>query len=297
MFRTRPSSFALACVALWGAQLVLSLMVSHYCWLGSSTMQRWLDVTMIATEVVLGGLILLQLPRALQWQPRRNPRPSAELQAERQRIARELHDNLGSQLVSAMAMLHPLAPAPAQALQALELCLLDLRLVVDSMNARTDTLEDRLARLRHRVQPALDQRGIRMEWDVQCLGSVPALDAERSLHMASIVQEALSNVLQHARATRVAVRVGHDAHLHSWFLEVCDNGRGLPDSVAVSSAGPAGMGLPGMRSRAQEIGGALELTRPEGGGTCVRVVVPDGATATDASAAPSAAASARTLPP
>ena len=295
MFRTRPSSFALACVALWGAQLVLSITVSHYCWLGSSTVLRWLDVTMIVTEVVLGGLILLQLPRALQWQPRRNPRPSAELQAERQRIARELHDNLGSQLVSAMAMLHPLAPAPAQALQALELCLLDLRLVVDSMNARTDTLEDRLARLRHRIQPALDQRGIRMEWDVHCLGGVPALDAERSQHMASILQEALSNVLQHARATRVMVRVGHDVQRQAWFLEVCDNGRGLPEAVTASRGGPAGMGLPGMRSRAQEIGGVLELTQPEGGGTCIRVVVPDGAAAGTASTASSATASA--LPP
>jgi len=235
---------------------------------------QWLAGSLIITQALLGLLIVVQVPRALQWRPRRNPRPSAELQAERQRIARELHDNVGSQLVSTMGLLEPKLPAHAQALRALEQCLLDLRLVVDSMDSATDSLEDRLARLRHRIQPVLDRRGIQMAWNVHTAEGVETPCAERAQHMVSIVQESLSNMLQHAQATQVKVSLDHDEQQGAWCLEVSDNGRGLPEESSALRAGPSGFGLEGMRNRALQMGGALELSRPEEGGTCIRVVVP-----------------------
>lgn len=236
---------------------------------------QWLAGTQIVTQTVLGWLILIQLPRALQWRPRRNARPSAELQAERQRIARELHDNVGSQLINTMGLLDPGLPAHSQALRALEQCLLDLRLVVDSMDSATDALAHRLARLRHRIQPVLDRRGIQMEWHVQTADDPRAPCAGHAQHMVSIVQEALSNVLQHAQATQVMVRFFHDGEQGAWRLEICDNGCGLPEASPALHARPSGFGLEGMRSRALQMGGALELIRPGEGGTCIRVVVPD----------------------
>ena len=274
MFRNRPPHFALACLALCVVQLVLSLLLVRYVWALSSPAMQWLAGTLIVAQTVLGLLIVVQVPRAMQWRPRRNPRPSAELQAERQRIARELHDNVGSQLVSTMGLLDPKLPAHSQALRALEQCLLDLRLVVDSMDSATDSLEDRLARLRHRIQPVLDRRGIQMAWNVQTAEGVETPCADRAQHMVSIVQESLSNVLQHAQATQVKVRLDHDAEQGAWCLEVCDNGRGLPEESSALRARPSGFGLEGMRSRALQMGGALELIRPEQGGTCIRVVVP-----------------------
>jgi len=275
MFRTSPPRFALACLALCVVQLVLSLLLARHFWALSSPALQWLAVVQIIAQALLGLLILIQLPRALQWRPRRNPRPSAELQAERQRIARELHDNVGSQLVNTMGLLDPKLPAHSQALRALEQCLLDLRLVVDSMDSGTDSLADRLARLRHRIQPVLDRRGIQMAWHVHPADDARALDVVCAGHMVSIVQESLSNVLQHAQATQVTVRLDHDGEQGAWCLEVCDNGRGLPEESTALRARPSGFGLEGMRSRALQMGGALELVRREDGGTCIRVVVPD----------------------
>lgn len=276
MFRNRPPHFALACLALCVVQLVLSLLLVRHFWGLSSPAMQWLAGTQIATQTLLGLLVLVQVPRALQWRPRRNPRPSAELQAERQRIARELHDNVGSQLINTMGLLDPKLPVHSQALRALEQCLLDLRLVVDSMDSSADSLVDRLARLRHRVQPVLDRRGIDMAWHVNAADEAGTPCAGHAQHMVSIVQEALSNVLQHAQATQVTVRLDHDGVLGAWRLEICDNGCGLPDAFTASRAKPSGYGLEGMRSRALQMGGALELIQPEEGGTCIRVVVPDG---------------------
>ena len=233
MFRTSPPRFALACLALAVVQWVLSLLLVWHWWDQSASAIRWLAIAQIVAGALLGLLILIQLPRALQWRPRRNPRPSAELQAERKRIARELHDNIGSQLINAMVLLDPQTPAQSQALRALEQCVLDLRLVVDSMDRDTDSLIDHLARLRHRMQPVLERRGITMVWHVDLADGVDAPVAGRAQHMLAIVQEALSNMLQHAQATQVAVRLTRDRELGAWRLEICDNGRGLPaESVA-----------------------------------------------------------------
>ena len=275
MFRTSPPRFALACLALAVVQWVLSLLLAWHWWDQSASAIRWLAIAQIVAGALLGLLILIQLPRALQWRPRRNPRPSAELQAERKRIARELHDNIGSQLINAMVLLDPQIPAQSQALRALEQCMLDLRLVVDSMDRDTDSLIDHLARLRHRMQPVLERRGITMVWHVDLADGVDAPVAGRAQHMLAIVQEALSNMLQHAQATQVAVRLTRDRELGAWRLEICDNGRGLPAESVASPAPSSGFGLEGMRGRALQMGGALELVRPDEGGTCIRVVLPD----------------------
>lgn len=267
MFRTSPPRFALACLALWVVQLVLSLLLAWHWWALSSSSMQWVLATQIVAGVLLGLLILVQLPRALQWRPRRNPRPSAELQAERQRIARELHDNIGSQLVNTMVLLDPQVPAQSQALRALEQCMLDLRLVVDSMDSGTDSLIDRLARLRHRMQPVLDRRGIDMAWHVHLAGDADTLDAARAQHMVAIVQEALSNVLQHAQATQVTVRLSHsqDGEQGRWQLDICDNGRGVSQASMAARAPSSGFGLEGMHARARQIGAVLELMRRDGG--------------------------------
>ena len=130
-------------------------------------------------------------------------RPHPVLQAERQRIARDLHDQVGSQLVSAIALLDPATPSQKLALSALEQCLLDLRLVVDSMDSSDESLPDRLARLRHRIQPVLQHRGIVLAWEVDCTPHEHLPSGDQAAHLAHIVQEALSNMLQHSGATQV----------------------------------------------------------------------------------------------
>ena len=272
MFRTRPPVYALACTALWLIQLAVNLWLVFADQLAHASAHRWLLFN-LATTVVLGILILLQVPRALQWRPRRSIRPSYELKLERQRIARDLHDQVGSQLVHAMALLDQRNPAMQPLAKALGNCLLDLRLLVDSMDGDDDALTDRLARLRHRIQPSLDQRGIALDWDVMLVDGASMPVGAPARELTAIVQEAMSNVLQHSGATAVAIRLRHvqTDDGDAWQLQISDNGKGLP---AMPMGHDAGHGIAGMRLRAIKAGGRLELLPGEGQGLCVQITVP-----------------------
>ncbi|MBS0291604.1 MAG: ATP-binding protein [Proteobacteria bacterium] len=275
MFRTRPPAYALACAALCFIQLLVNLLLVFYAdqWAPGTT-RRW-QVFNLGITGLLAVLILLQLPRALQWRPRRSIRPSHELKLERQRIARDLHDQVGSQLVHAMALVDAGAPAMRPLLQTLEHCLLDLRLLVDSMDGDDDALSDRLARLRHRIQPVMDHRGITLAWDVLPSDAALMPVGLPARELTAIVQEALSNVLQHSAATAVAIRLEHVtlAEGGAWRLQVVDNGKGLAQTEPSGSA--AGHGIAGMRMRAADAGAVLELLPAPGRGLCVQVTLQD----------------------
>ena len=276
MFRTRPAWFAITCVSLWLLLLVLTLLSFGWFWDVDGGARRWLLGVTLLVCLALGGLLLIQLPRALQWRPRLSPRPSPELHAERRRIARDLHDSLGSQLVCAMALLDSKPSSDSEVLSVLERCMLDLRLIVDSMDGEGESVTERLARLRHRLQPVLERRGIQMTWDVQVFDGAMQLHGHCATHLVAIVQEALSNVLQHARATEVAVSVHYLAASGSWYAEVSDNGIGM-DAHHDDAQAHAGSGIAGMHRRAQLAGGQFSFLPRQGGGTCVWVIVPGGA--------------------
>lgn len=273
MFRYRPPVFALACLAAWLLELLLLPVAFGWWGAGGTRYGQW---AALGASVLLGALLLVQMPRALRWQPRRKARPSPELQAERQRIAQTLHDSVGSQLVQAMALLDAAQPAQRHALQGLEQCLLELRVVVDSMDSSDESLNDRLARLRHRIQPVLERRSIAMDWNVQQSGSGAQLDGAAAHHLALLVQEALSNMLQHARATRVAVSWAPVPSGRAWLLLVSDDGCGLAGSTG-DAARARGKGMANMRQRAAQAGGRLQVTQSAQGGVCIGVEMPSAA--------------------
>lgn len=269
MFLSRPPVFALACVGLWAAQLAVH--VGVLVWLHAPLAQGgWLGwyLASLACNLGMGALLLPQLPRVLRWRPRRHLRPSPELRDERRRIARDLHDQIGSQLVSAMALLD--ADAPAQARQALEQCMLDARLLVDSMDGHDDALTDSLARLRHRLQPVLEGRHIRLVWSVEWAQGMPA--GTRARELTCVVREAVSNVLQHAQATEVSVSLAlqETPAGRAWHLTVSDNGKGLPPGGLVHT----GLGMASMRERVARTGGTLQVLNGAQGGVVVQVTVP-----------------------
>ena len=97
------------------------------------------------------------------------------------------------------------------------------------------------------------------------------LDGEMKLAVYRIVQEALSNVLRHAGAERIGVRVlGRDGRV---VAEVEDDGAGfdVPESVEGIDRG---LGLLGMQERASLAGGRLEIESEPGRGTTIRLLVP-----------------------
>ena len=286
MRRMRPAWLAIGGVVLWALQLVATAIAFHGTLPASGRTLHWAEWTAIGAALALGALLLLQVPRALRWRPRRSQRPSAELLAERRRIAQDLHDHLGSQLVCAMALLDKAQPHECEVLAVLERCMLDLRLVVDSMDGADDPFADRLARLKHRIHPVMERRGIRMSWDLQIPEPcTQLLSAHGAAQLIAIVQEALSNVLQHSRATEVAVGVQFIADMGHWVMEISDNGGGVSRSPP-SDAPPAGHGVEGMRRRARMAGGQMQVEPRQGGGTCIRVVVPGAAPLPSSSESP-----------
>lgn len=152
--------------------------------------------------------------------------------AERDRILREMHDGLGGRLVAAMALTQQVQrvetaettpptgsrppaetgpPPPAETLRelraALDDCLVELRLALDSLETDRRPLVEALAELRFRVEPSLRAAGIRLVWqpsDAVIDWSLPATD---TLQVLRIVREALTNVIKHAQASTVWLRL------------------------------------------------------------------------------------------
>ncbi len=103
--------------------------------------------------------------------------------------------------------------------------------------------------------------GLKIELDVQ--EALHQIDTQQRLAIFRAAQEGLTNVQKHAGATRVWISLA-DAP-GGLRLEVSDDGRGLG-----SGPGTPGFGLMGLRERAQQLGGSLNLTeRPEGGASLV----------------------------
>ncbi len=194
---------------------------------------------------------------------------------ERRRIAQDIHDGVGSQLVGLLASLDPALPAHRRIMLGLESCLLDLKNTVDNVDAtdESDTnIFDALGRLRYRFQPSIDRVGIRMHWKVDVAGPLMAVKASHLQHIVRIVQESLANVLLHSEATDVQLRCRYkeqpNAHM---VLEILDNGIGIEHRTAQDLAGK---GLSGIKERAQRIGAQLQISSKQGLGTRVRLQLP-----------------------
>jgi signal transduction histidine kinase len=195
------------------------------------------------------------------------------VQAERRRIASDLHDGVGSRLVALLASNDPRSAAPSELSMALQACLLELQMTVDSLDDQASaSIAERLAHLRYRLQPAFDRLGIGLAWNVRDVPLAHAMPAESALQICRIAQEALSNVLRHSHAGSVEVRFGPLGRSRGLLLEVRDDGRGLgaPARMPIERLGK---GLRSMRARADALHGDLAVMDAVPHGLCVRLVL------------------------
>lgn len=190
---------------------------------------------------------------------------------ERQRIMRDIHDGVGSQLVGLLSLIGK-GRTNAQLREHANAALDELRMAVDAIQPVGGDLATVLATLRYRMQPRLAATGIQVDWQVEELPALESLTPHMVLQIQRLLLEAFTNVLRHAQASTVRVSARHQdgpgqpPHL---VLEIADNGVGME-----SSAQLGGQGLANMRARAQAIGAQLEITAAPGQGTCVRVALP-----------------------
>lgn len=194
---------------------------------------------------------------------------------ERQRIMREIHDGVGSQLVALLNMVARPGAEPQALREHVQLALDEMRMAVDSLQPANDDLATVLATLRYRLQPRLEAAGIGVVWDVAELPELRELSPNVVMHVQRILLEAFTNVLKHARATRIIVRARLCDDGAAVTLQIADDGIGLRGNPAATSAGRrrGGRGLDNMRSRAAAIGARFHIDQAAEGGTCITLAL------------------------
>ncbi len=199
---------------------------------------------------------------------------------ERERLAQDLHDGVGSQLASIISALDMGTPQQRATAASLQQCLVELKLLVDGADSDASALSH-LASLRYRMQPLLEAAGITLHWRVADDEVIDSVRGDAARQILRIAQETLANAVRHSGASEVAVTCCHIKARRSLLLEIVDNGVGMsPDlltiGVELSPGGNPrlGKGLPGMERRARRLGGRLVIDAVHGRGTRVRLLAP-----------------------
>jgi signal transduction histidine kinase len=183
------------------------------------------------------------------------------LAGERQRLMRDMHDGLGSSLMSSLVLVEQGRLAPEQVATVLRECIDDLKLTIDSLEPLGADLVTLLATLRYRLGHRLEGAGLRLDWRVSDLPPLPWLDALAALEVLRILQETLTNVIKHANARSVTISTAADGN--DVIVRIVDDGRGY--DVAQVQRDSSGRGLPNLQRRAAKLGGEVRIrSGPEG---------------------------------
>jgi signal transduction histidine kinase len=173
---------------------------------------------------------------------------------ERQRLMQDMHDGLGSSLISAIRSVERGDLGDARVSQILKDCLDDLKLTIDSMEPVDADLLLLLATLRFRLEPRLEDTGVNLSWEVRETPTLPWLNPSSALHILRIVQESIANILRHTRATEI--HVGTAVIDDGVCIRIGDNGQGFDPETALAQG--AGRGLQNQRRRAAALGGKVQ---------------------------------------
>ncbi len=261
--------------ALWGLAAVLGMGVA---WVGfdpittrnGSYVQAGVWLTPWVIAWLLGAYLRARRLYAAGLVREREERAAAAVSEERNRIARELHDVIGHSVslmtVQASAVRRLMRPEQVKERAALETVEAAGREALTEMRRMVSVLRSGDGVPDLAPPPTLDQldrlvesfrrTGLEVVLDVQ--GPPAPLAPGLDLTAYRVVQEALTNTLRHARATRAEVRVRYEEQ--ALCLWVRDDGRG-PEV-----GGEPGTGLLGMRERVTVFGGVLVARTAEGGG-------------------------------
>ncbi len=240
-------------------------------------------VVFLATAIITGQLASALRQRAEQARSRERElrllyeqaQELASLQ-ERQRLARELHDSVSQALYAIGLGAHTAREAIAsdseQALASIdyvlalaEAGLAEMRALIFELRPESLEIEGLVAALTKQVAVLRTRYKLNVEAD---LGEEPDLSMEMKHALYRIAQEALHNIVKHARASVVVLQLARQAN--EIILQVRDNGRGFDQAGHF----PGHLGLRSMHERVSKMGGTLTIESIPGQGTCVGVRMP-----------------------
>lgn len=202
------------------------------------------------------------------------------MERERTRIARDMHDEIGSKLtrISFLSELVKTKMADSQPIQAIAETSRELLATLDELvwavNPRNDNLEHLAAYLGHYANEYFQMTPVecRLELPPQIGGC--ELSSEVRHHLFLAFKESLNNVLKHAHASRVQITMKEMPQLFE--IVITDDGRGF-DLAAVESgkdgAQRDGNGLLNLRQRLADLGGECQIASAPGAGTTVRLIL------------------------
>jgi len=203
-------------------------------------------------------------------------RALAAQEAERLRIARGLHDEVGQVLTGVLLQLDSLTAADAgpddraqraeRTRRAVRHALEEVRRIAQELRPALLEHLGLVSALTELSRTFADQSGVAVE--TRFAGDLPGLSAEAELAIYRVAQESLTNVARHAGAGHVEVTLEPGAG--SVVLRVADDGVGIDEETRDDAAG----GLRGMRERAMLVGGALAVKPGRRGGAEIRLEVP-----------------------
>jgi signal transduction histidine kinase/ligand-binding sensor domain-containing protein len=239
--------------------------------------QTW--VFYLGVGAVLMGLATAVQAYRLRWQRRLLKLEHQQALAdERTRIARDLHDDLGTALTGLALRLDVLRRSPpggsaliqrlAESAANIRELAEHMREVVWAVNPRCDTVSSLASFLEQQAEQFLKAEGLRCRLEFpEDIPTLP-LDGEARHQLALGVREALANAIRHAAATEIILSLRVDTR--QLIVQVSDNGRGF--DVAAAQAG--GRGLGNMHARMQKIGGQCQCRSIPGAGTVLELRVP-----------------------
>lgn len=193
------------------------------------------------------------------------------LMHERQRLMREMHDGVGSSLMSALRLVQH-GPAEVDVAQVLKECIDDLKISIDSLEPVDADLLALLAGLRFRLEQRLGEAGITLHWRTSDVPPLPWLDAQSALHVLRILQEVLTNIVKHSGASAITISTAEGAQAGVPGVRVCvhDDGRPFAPPAALP---PGRRGLGNVRARARALDACCEWA-PQAHGTVFTLWLP-----------------------
>jgi signal transduction histidine kinase len=242
--------------------------------------QTWWFFAMVALGLLggVGATVRIVEKRKFQFQLQQAEQQHA-LEQERARIARDLHDELGS-LLTRISLLGGLLrsdkdnPEHVEAhagkiSQSADQTVRALEEIVWAVRPGSDTLQSLIEYITHFANELFDGSNTRCRLDLSQDLPAIALPPDVRHNIFLIIKEALTNALKHAAAREV--RVAATAAGSTIEIVVADDGKGFTPAIAAATGRRNGLG--NMRQRAEDIGAMLDLQSSPGSGTSVRLTV------------------------